>query len=543
MRALPAISFIYLSFPLELVALLLPFLLVNGVQGKDYLYLDNPNNKQGIVQEYVNTNTESSDQQQVPVFLRNQNEFRFVVFYSPACPHCVQYAPEYMHIAQQIILNGVSDNVKFYAVSCKVHHKLCRQFPIRSYPTILAIRSGTNATNGATTMEHNLNLESFLEVLNKTTTATAFRNPKARNTETSITRLRYEGDEPFASNQHLIFQDAATSFYFTLTNGIFMEVGPLNHEKREAFRHFLTVLQYTLPSENSSMGQLLDMVDDIMDNLEDVTNDEDTLLNYVKQHLSSADRSMDFEWTEACTHGQSSMGYTCGLWELFHIITVGITIRLRDSSSGVITTIDNEVYPNAINNAAISAKFVGDAIRDFVLHFFGCRECSTHFVQMYDTCQHDVCNRLLPSSDWREAALWLWQAHNTVNVRLARERLDPQDEATTREETLKWARWPSRRECPKCWMPDNGWDSAIVYNYLKKTYWYEHSGSGLNNEAVGRKEEKKAQIIAPPKNSVAILLISLSLFALSIQIYRRRRRKTCGLHKKLDLPMIAHRNE
>ncbi len=152
MRTLLAVSFIYLTFLLEVFVLLLPILLVDGVQGKDYLYLDNPNNKQGIVQEYVNTSAESSVQQQVPVFLRNQNELRFVVFYSPACPHCVQYAPEYMHIAQQIILNGASDNVKFYAVSCKVHHKLCRQFPIRSYPTILAIRSGNNATNGATTM-------------------------------------------------------------------------------------------------------------------------------------------------------------------------------------------------------------------------------------------------------------------------------------------------------------------------------------------------------------------------------------------------------
>lgn len=31
------------------------------------------------------------------------------------------------------------------------------------------------------------------------------------------------------------------------------------------------------------------------------------------------------QWTEACTHNTAFKGYTCGLWDLFHILTIGST--------------------------------------------------------------------------------------------------------------------------------------------------------------------------------------------------------------------------
>lgn len=528
------------DLPLVLLSLLLmiPSVLVRGYkQEKDYLYLYNPSNKYGLVEEYVATASgETGDRHKPPIvtplFLMDQPFFRFVAFYSPACPHCVHYAPDYIRIAQQIHTEEGLDGVKFYAISCTVHHTLCRQYPLHGFPTILAIPSGNNATNGATVMKQYLKVDSFRNALPEETLAqsTLRRDSMKQNSKPYMENFPNERDVSLAWNRQHVFQDAATSFYFTLTNGIFMEVGPLNHDKRVAFRNFLTVLQYTLPSENSSMRTLLNLVDDLMEQIEDIMNDEDTLLHVVQAHLPVT-LSSDFEWTEACTHGQSSMGYTCGLWELFHIVTVGITVHLR-----TLTTVH------------ISAQFVGDSIRDFVRHFFGCRECSKHFVQMYDTCQQDVCHRLVPSRDWREAALWLWQAHNDVNVRLARERwVDRhhigEEMIPTTEDPLHDALWPSRDKCPKCWMSDNTWDSAIVYNHLKNIYWYGiHTDT--SNEAVSRKEESKVPwMMRLFKDRIHFVLIStlVYLFGLSMLSYRQRRRKLCGLHKKLDLPRTSHR--
>jgi thiol-disulfide isomerase/thioredoxin len=528
------------DLPLVLLSSLpmLPRVIVSGYkQENDYLYLNNPSNKGGFVEEYVKDNAaENPDHHEQPVvtplFLLDQPFFRFVAFYSPACPHCVHYAPEYIRIAQQIKTEEEIDGVKFHAVSCKVHRTLCRQFPLHGFPTILAIPSGNNATSGASVMKQFLKVDSFLKALNiETVPQSAFRRDAMEQYTKPYIKsiLPYEGNVSLELKRQLIFQDAATSFYFTLTNEIFMEVGPLSHQKRAAFTNFLTVLQYTLPSDHSSMRKLLNLVDDLMGHLEDVMNDEGMLLHFVKAHLPLTG-STDLEWSEACTHGQSSMGYTCGLWELFHIMTVGITVHL-----------------SAWNSVDITAKFVGDSIRDFVHHFFGCRECSTHFVQMYDTCQQDVCHRLLPSRDWREAALWLWEAHNDVNVRLARERMDRHGEGITlpTNEILHDALWPSRKECPKCWISDNSWDSSIVYNYLKSTYWYGIHPD-RSNEAVANKEESKAQlVIRLSKDKVHFVLISIfvCLLALSLLRYRQRRRKLCGLHKKLDLPWTTRRDE
>ncbi len=137
---------------------------------KDYLYLGHPDNEQGsYVQEFVESVTKEQEHSDLlPTFLRsNQDESRFVVFYAPWCPHCIHYAPEYIRIAHQIIDKG--PGVKFYAVSCTVHKSLCQNQKVMSYPTVLAIRAGTNVTS-AVKVERSRRSENFLDTLNNSTT-------------------------------------------------------------------------------------------------------------------------------------------------------------------------------------------------------------------------------------------------------------------------------------------------------------------------------------------------------------------------------------
>lgn len=126
-------------------------------------------------------------------------------------------------------------------------------------------------------------------------------------------------------------------------------------------------------------------------------------------------------WTDQCTHGYSHHGFTCGLWELFHLLSIGATH----------TT--NQLY-GFREGYIISSKEVGDTIRNFIANFFRCDVCKSNFLQMYKECGHDHCKRLdteLPFAAERmptihisttamdevngsrnEIALWLWEVHN-----------------------------------------------------------------------------------------------------------------------------------
>jgi hypothetical protein len=85
----------------------------------------------------------------------------------------------------------------------------------------------------------------------------------------------------------LIFQDAATSSYFTLTNESSTGVRPPNHEQNGAvFTNFLAVLQYTKSSDYSSMKKLPNLMDDLLEHLEDVMNDEG--ISFIKCYKNQA---------------------------------------------------------------------------------------------------------------------------------------------------------------------------------------------------------------------------------------------------------------
>jgi len=130
--------------------------------------------------------------------------------------------------------------------------------------------------------------------------------------------------------------------------------------------------------------------------------------------------------------------YTCGLWSLFHILTVA-------AAKG-----DQPLVTLA-------------RIRGVVMHFFGCRECAKHFGEMYDSCSYGRCT--LAPGDGPGAALWLWRVHNNVTARVAGEQGVEAPKP-----------WPSITDCPSCW-PYSGKgdfvhsDTSAVFSYLRSSYW------------------------------------------------------------------------
>jgi hypothetical protein len=109
-----------------------------------------------------------------------------------------------------------------------------------------------------------------------------------------------------------IYQDAYLSFDFAMRNAIFVGNDPMTNATQEAFFDFLSMLADVLPPT----WQLQWMVEDIVENMDTVLQSEEKLLEIVDKYPPRKKK-----WSQSCTRGKGGMGYTCGLWQLFHIMT------------------------------------------------------------------------------------------------------------------------------------------------------------------------------------------------------------------------------
>lgn len=128
--------------------------------------------------------------------------------------------------------------------------------------------------------------------------------------------------------------------------------------------------------------------------------------------------------------------YPCGLWTLFHTLTV-------QASTKNSTTIFN-------------GPEVLETIAGYIKNFFGCTECAEHFMGMATSIRNNV-------SSLDDAVLWLWSAHNQVNQRLAGD--------VTEDPMHPKVIFPLKVHCPTCHLKDSDeWNKKEVLIYLKKMY-------------------------------------------------------------------------
>ena len=173
------------------------------------------------------------------------------------------------------------------------------------------------------------------------------------------------------------------------------------------------------------------------------------------------------EWRACRGNSATARGYPCALWSLFHTL---------------------------LAHSAQPARALL-AIQGYVEFFFGCRGCAEHFVGLAQRGErggekHGGTAAVPPAPDGRhgtaaasaaEASLWLWKAHNAVNARL-----NATGEEAVLRLGLRKVQWPSRAECPSCYvsgrrMPSRGrplaagggdehWNEAQVIQYLRAEY-------------------------------------------------------------------------
>ena len=116
-------------------------------------------------------------------------------------------------------------------------------------------------------------------------------------------------------NKQELYGDAYLSFDFALRNGIFMESPILTNTTKSALEEWLQLLRRALPP----VWKIQRTIDAILNDFDTNTANETIFLETIEPFKPNHK-----DWSPACTHENGLPGYTCGLWELFHIMTVGV---------------------------------------------------------------------------------------------------------------------------------------------------------------------------------------------------------------------------
>jgi hypothetical protein len=357
--------------------------------------------------------------------------------------------------------------VETFAVSCVPNKDICSALDIHAYPSILFFPS--NSVNGTKVKASDLNPR---DVMRMAGVAARVGEPEIQrppdggpNGMGVHPNIRNQNQEDRAMDhkqqesspiQHFLyrsnlesFQDAHLSFDFAMRTAVHTSLGPLPEHPKKALSKFLDILQRTLPV-SSTMQPVLH---DLTQNFESITQNNDNLIAVMDKHPTPTT-----SWSPASL--QHGTGYTAGLWQLFHIMSVGLVEWNHVAMS---------------DQQRLSPLEVADSLRNYVEFFFQCEVCRINFLTEYDSCSYDRCNRLTSQRKGTlhediQYPLWLYETHNAVNVRLRKERIELHDEEeglTTEVQVM----WPPIENCPSCWLSEGRWEEMKVFEYLLKAYW------------------------------------------------------------------------
>lgn len=435
--------------------------------------------------------------------------------------HCQEYRSHYQDLAKEIqSVKGASD-VMFYSVSCTAHKPICQDFGIRAYPRVLLLKAGS-AVNPEDAEDDvykksQISAELILDTFGIERVEGNVSHVQKGSAKTVQTRNR----ERIPRAKEDIYRDATLSFDFALRNAIYTGAGPLTKDSRRALESWLDLMRKSLPMELELTHK---QVDALVLNFPQVIINEDNL-NEAIENLQPEQTT----WSKSCRHGKKIGGYTCGLWEMFHIMTIGIAEW-------------NVASPRALR---VSTNHAAESLRGYIEHFFGCEVCQANFLREYDACARDRCTRLSDgaTADSKQLPLWLWETHNDVNVRLLKERAVREDNPTPSAEEEHAVRWPSKEDCPRCWNDDSSWDEEVVFSFLRLEYWpdddkAEHHRNVKQFGPEPNREQFKWEdhLEEPPETSRIKYGAPIGAVSLIVLwwIRQKREKDRTGHHKKFD---------
>lgn len=457
-----------------------------------YLYFnENQTNVSFPVVDHVAPTGDRQRESDYPDFLYKPNPgvYRVVEFYVHWCDICRHFSTHYVKHArkmQQLLADRkLAIPITFHGISCVPNKPICRKQEIAGHPLLKLFKPGD--LKGVTMAHTEARPVAMLAALD--INVTGMKDDKAGLDVTDVdsngvdswwgawyTYIQgvdsssgpgYKGS--FRRTREDLKNDIHLSFDFAMRNNVYIMEGDdkLSDEAKDVLKEYFVLLQRTLPSSWVDMQSLLE---ELVRNIRYVTKKEPYLIKFLDKYPpKSVAEGGEPEWSRSCSKGEPGRGFTCGLWETFHAITVGLV--------GYNT---NQVDDGSL----LSTDSVASTIRNFVQYFFTCEECRQHFLKMYDTCAFQRCDRLkkvtkltgdhVAELEWQQLSLWLYKVHNSVNTRLVREKAVRENREAHAQEMID-STWPPLQECHPCWLPmdktgTRAWNSTVVFNFLQLEY-------------------------------------------------------------------------
>lgn len=568
MPGLPLPKYLYQLLMIILLVLASSTKVSAADDSKNYIYRAMAEDQSDpILEYYIDPGLSELDKNKSLAFLYNSNypRHRVVEFYSPMCPHCIRFAPHYIEFARhfskltqrggnhtnatiEALTTGnhyTGMEVEFHAVSCYEHRKLCSQQKIRSYPSLKLFKKGSSDGKPFRYTElHPMTLVKIFgvsvvddywedeekELVKEEEKAVASSKLLSSNLAGSTTKESSQPKDGFwVRSPQEVFSDAYLSFHTAMKTSLFVEEGggaAIPKARQYALQNWLDLLQKVLPPWriHELLGALLGGNAGVKNKgFAKNIGTEETWAAILDQYPPR-----QTEWSSACR--QHALPYTCGLWTLFHIVSVGVVEFNSD-----IANKEHDRF-NVFNNEVVSR-----IIKEYVQHFLLCDECSNHFVEEYEACKYDRCDRLSDKGagkkdDWKELSVWLLETHNGVNLRLQEERfqekhqLDVSAPASPTIAQQQSVMWPTLQECPNCWLERNGtislkkYNHSMMYRYLRLIYWpFDEQSLATRQEIILMQADMEGpeQMLLMTRE-IQYLLVAVVIASVAVYTQRRR---------------------
>jgi Erv1 / Alr family len=409
--------------------------------------------------------------------------------------------------------------IDIYAVSCAPNRPLCRHLEIDQYPFFRIYKPGD--TEGLDVSHRQINPTTLLQLLmgitlnddeeesvgtNDSTTIAVTNKASwlesirsillhhdfARNfngsTKSTATR-KYQ----MQRTQNELRDDIHMSFDYAMRHAVFTNdnVDGLDEDRATILKDWLHLLHKTIPISYTTLHAC---IQSLIDHFDYVKRSETYMLSILDEYTSLPNTTAAI-WSNSCSYGMMDTGYACGLWLLFHTITVGL--------------VDYNRYV-VFAKHRLSTEYVATMIRNYIDAFFGCEVCRHNFVTSFDNCENERCNVLHShvsdkESDWIQLPLWLLDTHNAVNVRLLKEKAQRNhDAATPTEDDIRKVIWPLQSQCSNCWLPNVDGTKLLrnndaMYKFLKVEYGQRDAlyGQYENEIKADCEEHAKQQLNSP----------------------------------------------
>jgi thiol-disulfide isomerase/thioredoxin len=372
------------------------------------------------------------------------------VFYARWCPHCVVFAPKFKALANKAVADGF--DVKFTAISCVELKSVCDEYNIKGYPAVRAFQFNSDTFSHGLTgkqLSHDeVSIRDYVlkyaEKLTSVMKQPLIDNSHENKVFESATvpenvkkwvhnTLRRDARE---ATPHERLHDALSSFEFMiLEEGI----SALTEVKRTVLIRALRIVSFALPHGDFEFEQKKQMYSSISNEIAiaNLKGVPDTI-----EHKYFKSKSVStLKWTSCGIEN----GFTCGVWNLFHFITIAVDMNCNSLINSALREGNKDDFCNV---AVIKSLF-----RDMVASFFPCEMCRDNFLKDYDSCSYDHCN--LSRYDFAGLQLWFWKLHNSVTIRIFHEQLELSGGNTAhagkvRDICLNII-WPSRQQCKNCY--------------------------------------------------------------------------------------------